>query len=234
MALFAVNFAFSVEQPQMDVHIEDIHVGETAQVKITLPTDATGIVTVSLDGHDYNATLVGGKATVDLRGLNAGNYTLEVTYHGEGNNSDVTMKDVKFEVIDPNPTVDNNTTGNASGEPTNSTPINNTTPDNNTTDITPDNQTNASGEPVNNTTVVVNNVTNVTNNTENVNNTNITNNTTTNNNVVQQQRAPTHNPRQPPKPHNQNQGINTNAGLPILVVIIVVIGVAGGIIYKKR
>ena len=231
MALFAVNFAFAAEQPQMDVHIEDIHVGETAHVKITLPTDATGVVTVSMDGHDYNATLVGGKATVDLTGLNAGNYTLEVTYHGEGNYSDVIMKDVKFEVIDPNPTVDNNTTGNASGEPTNSTPINNTTPVNNQTNTTPGNQSNASGEPVNNTTVIVNNVTNVTNNTENVNNTNITNNTT-NNNVVNQN-PPRHTPREPPKPHNQVLNMQ-NTGLPIIAVIIVVIGIVGGVIYKKR
>lgn len=249
LALFAVSSTFAAQQPQINVHANNIKVGETAHVQITLPADATGVVTVSVDGHDQKANIVGGKATVDLNGLNEGKHTIKVKYHGEGNYSDASAEK-SIEVTNPAP-AKNNTPGNASGAPVNNTPVKNNTnvtpnnhtnvtPKNNTnvtpknnTNVTPANKGNASGEPTNATPIVINNVTNITNNTNNTNNTNPTNvtNNTTNNPVVQN--VKNHPPKNPPKP--KNPGLNLkNTGLPIAVVIIVIIGIVGGVIYKKR
>ena len=237
LALFAVSSTFAAQQPQINVHANNIKVGETAHVQITLPADATGVVTVSVDGHDQKANIVGGKATVDLNGLNEGKHTIKVKYHGEGNYSDASAEK-SIEVTNPAP-AKNNTPGNASGAPVNNTPVKNNTnvtpnnhtnvtPKNNTnvtpknnTNVTPANKGNASGEPTNATPIVINNVTNITNNTNNTNN----------NPVVQN--VKNHPPKNPPKP--KNPGLNLkNTGLPIAVVIIVIIGIVGGVIYKKR
>ncbi|WP_407414852.1 Ig-like domain repeat protein [Methanobrevibacter sp.] len=257
LALFAVSSTFAAQQPQINVHVDNIKVGETAHVQITLPADATGVVTVSVDGHNQKANIVDGKATVNLNGLNEGKHTIKVKYHGEGNYSDASAQS-SLEVTNPAPSK-NNTPGNASGEPVNNTPVKNNTnvtpknntnmtpknntnvtPKNNTnmtpknnTNVTPANKGNASGEPTNATPIVINNVTNITNNTNNTNNTNTTNvtNNSTNNLVVPNTNK--HPPKKPPKP--KNPGLHfKNTGLPIAVAIVVIIGIVGGVIYKKR
>lgn len=54
-------------------------------ITVELPEDATGYVLVDIDGKGYYAKVTGGKATVDVAGLDAGNYTATVTYTGDDN-----------------------------------------------------------------------------------------------------------------------------------------------------
>ena len=55
---------------------------ENATVDITLPYDATGNVSVIVNGKTYNATLSAGKASVVIEILPAGVYEANVTYKG--------------------------------------------------------------------------------------------------------------------------------------------------------
>ncbi|ALT68043.1 adhesin-like protein [Methanobrevibacter millerae] len=54
-------------------------------ITVELPEDATGYVLVDVDGKGYYAKVTDGKATVDVAGLDAGNYTATVTYTGDDN-----------------------------------------------------------------------------------------------------------------------------------------------------
>ena len=109
LPIFAVNFAFAAET-EMNIYVDDINQGQTANVNITLPSDAQGEVLVSVNGQEYKANVVDGKATVNLTGLNAGEYKVLVTYGGNGNYSEVS-KEVNLTVSD----VSSQTTANASG-----------------------------------------------------------------------------------------------------------------------
>ena len=78
---------FSVAEliPDMTVTVSDIVYGEDTVVNICLNSDATGNVTVSVDGISYSATLIKGKTTVSISGVNAGdNKTVSVFYPGDG------------------------------------------------------------------------------------------------------------------------------------------------------
>ena len=205
LALLAVSVAFAAEKPEMSVYVADINVGEIAHVQITLPSDAQGNVTVSVDGQKYSANVVDGKANVDLPNLKAGDYVVKVTYPGSGNYSQI-EKQADLKVLESNNNASDtntNTSANASGAP-----------DTNTS-------ANASGAPDTNTAPVT--PTNVTNTTDTTNNTNVTPQKNTTNNT-----APVKPKKEPPKPLAGLEDKNT--GLPILllvlVVIIVVIGVA--------
>lgn len=140
MAVLAVNMVYAAE-PEMHVYVADINAGETAHVQITLPADAEGKVSVSVNGQSISADVADGQATVDLTDLKPGDYVVKVTYEGAGNYSKVS-KDVNLKVNDNSAPVDNNTTANASGEPvavqnvTNVTDNNTTANDTNTTNHT--------------------------------------------------------------------------------------------------
>ena len=158
LAFLAVNISFAAQQSQMSVHVTDIEEGSTAHVAITLPSDATGKVTVSLNGQNYTATVHGGQASVDVSGLKAGDYGVKVTYDGAGNYSKV-VKQANLKVaaqvksndtsVDTNTSTRTNTSANVSGEPagkvnttvlknlTNNTNSSNSTNDTNKSNITP-------------------------------------------------------------------------------------------------
>ena len=78
----------------INVNAEDIVEGETANVLITIPGDATGTVTVILNGEsrviDINSTTVRGlngilSMLVTYENLTAGNYTVIAVYSGNNN-----------------------------------------------------------------------------------------------------------------------------------------------------
>lgn len=222
LALFAVNSVFSAEQPEMSVFVADINAGEIAQVQVTLPENATGNVTVTVNDHDFNGTVTDGKANIELKNLKAGDYKVKVRYNGDENYSNIT-KEVSLTVNATAPQ-DNNSSSNASGEPSNTTPVEK---DTNTTPA------NASGNPTNNVPIIINNNTNVTNNTNitNITNNNITNNTNvtnnTNNVVVNQP------PKNPPKP-NTKPVDTKNTGLPIMLLLLVVVAVIIVVVFKRK
>ena len=65
------------------VKADNITVGEKAVIELTVIDDATGIVTVRVDGKDYNVSVVDGKGILVVPGLKVGNYTVDVKYLGD-------------------------------------------------------------------------------------------------------------------------------------------------------
>ena len=63
---------------------EDINVGEDETITINLPANATGNVTVEIDGKNYTAAVKNGKATISIPGLTAGSKVAKVYYSGDG------------------------------------------------------------------------------------------------------------------------------------------------------
>ena len=53
-------------------------------VAISLPSDATGTVTLVINGNDYSFPVVDGVANVKLPELDSGNYVYAITYSGDG------------------------------------------------------------------------------------------------------------------------------------------------------
>ena len=68
----------------ISVSAHDIYVGDTEHIVVTVPEDATGTVSIEINGVQYNATAENGKATFDVEGLASGNKTVAVTYWGDG------------------------------------------------------------------------------------------------------------------------------------------------------
>ena len=64
----------------IDVEVDDIYVGDTAVVTVTVPKDAKGTVTIEIDGVEYNATVVDGKAVFKVTGLKEGTKTVAVRF----------------------------------------------------------------------------------------------------------------------------------------------------------
>ncbi|MBO5151918.1 MAG: Ig-like domain repeat protein, partial [Methanobrevibacter sp.] len=89
----------SKENATVDINADDITEGENATIEVTLPEDATGNVTAVVDGKNYTAPVKDGKATLNIPGLSAGNYTVPVTYSGDDKYNPVT-KDVAVTVDD--------------------------------------------------------------------------------------------------------------------------------------
>jgi hypothetical protein len=61
----------------------EITEGETATITVTVDADATGVVLVDIAGNKFYADISAGKATVNVVGLTAGDYTAKVTYPGD-------------------------------------------------------------------------------------------------------------------------------------------------------
>ena len=69
----------------IDVEVSDIKVGEDAVISVKLLSDATGSVTVTVNGKDYTETVVNGVANVKVADLKAGTYDVAVKYSGDNN-----------------------------------------------------------------------------------------------------------------------------------------------------
>ncbi len=74
--------------------------GEDSVINVVGPKDATGNVTVLVNGKSYNVVLVNGSAKLTIKDLVAGNYNVTVTYSGD--------KNYEKQVIRTNFTVDIN------------------------------------------------------------------------------------------------------------------------------
>ena len=68
----------------ISVDAHDIYVGETETVVVNLPEDATGTVTIEINGKQYTTDrIVNGKAEFNVTGLAVGNKTVAVKYSGD-------------------------------------------------------------------------------------------------------------------------------------------------------
>ena len=98
------SFEISDVPSSVDVKVGNITYGEDAVIEVTGPEDATGNVTVTIDGKNYTAEMSNGKATVVVPGLEAGNHTVEVAYSGDDKyapNSTSAEVEVSKDAMDP-------------------------------------------------------------------------------------------------------------------------------------
>ena len=83
---------FSVLKVEVTIDNETIVISESADTtsySINLPSDATGNFTVVVDGGNYTAELVNGKATVNIPELSVGSHNLTVIYSGDNKYSSI-------------------------------------------------------------------------------------------------------------------------------------------------
>ena len=73
---------------------------DSPSYSINLPSDATGNLTVTVDGVNYTAPLVNGSATVTVPKLAPGNHNITVTYTGDDKYSGIS-KTSKYSVKEP-------------------------------------------------------------------------------------------------------------------------------------
>jgi hypothetical protein len=72
----------------------DAEAGSPSEITVELPQDATGNVTVIVDGKEVaTAPVEDGKATVEVPGLTAGNHTVDVVYSGDDTYSPAIVSD---------------------------------------------------------------------------------------------------------------------------------------------
>ena len=84
--------AFSVLRVQIPIDNETITIpdsADTTSYSINLPKDATGTLTVNVDGVPYTATLINGKATVNIPELTVGSHNITVSYSGDAKYSPI-------------------------------------------------------------------------------------------------------------------------------------------------
>ena len=81
---------------------------------ISLPSDATGTLTVTVDGKEYSQNLVNGKATVNIPELSEGSHNITVSYSGDSKYSPISKTSVV--VKDPVNSTSGNNTGNNTGD----------------------------------------------------------------------------------------------------------------------
>ena len=84
--------AFSVLRVQIPIDNETITIpdsADTTNYSINLPKDATGTLTVNVDGVPYTATLINGKATVNIPELTVGSHNITVSYSGDAKYSPI-------------------------------------------------------------------------------------------------------------------------------------------------
>ena len=78
--------SFTVDKAVSDVTVNFPVVGEDYVIISTIfENDATGEVTVTVNGESVTAELVNGLQVVYVPGLDAGDYLVEITYHGDDN-----------------------------------------------------------------------------------------------------------------------------------------------------
>ena len=71
---------------EMDVKVTEVVAGGNATVTVEVPKNATGTITVTIDGKKYTTDeIVEGKATLTVENLTAGDKTLIVEYSGDAN-----------------------------------------------------------------------------------------------------------------------------------------------------
>ena len=109
------NFKVNKVDSAIDVAVSDIKVGEDAVITVKLLSDATGNVTVNVNGKDYTEPVVNGMANVKVSGLKADTYDVIVKYSGD-NNYNAVVATSSFTVSKVDPTMDVTVDGIVFGE----------------------------------------------------------------------------------------------------------------------
>ncbi|MBQ6099892.1 MAG: Ig-like domain repeat protein [Methanobrevibacter sp.] len=92
------NFTVTKRTPVLDVTATGNSVGSNATISVSLPTNATGYVTVNVNGTNYTIKLNGGAGSVQIAGLGNGTYYVHATYLGDRQYFTATNNDKTFEM----------------------------------------------------------------------------------------------------------------------------------------
>ena len=98
----SAEFTVSKLNADMNVIVSNITYGSDETITVTVNNKATGTVTIAVNGKDYTEAIVNGKATFNVSGLAAGNYTVAVSYSGD-TNFNGTSTNLEFTVSKINP-----------------------------------------------------------------------------------------------------------------------------------
>ena len=71
--------------------LDEYYIGDTVVITCTLPNDATGTVTLSIDDTQYTAQLSNGVATFNITGLLSGNKSAYASYPGDSKYNNTTQ-----------------------------------------------------------------------------------------------------------------------------------------------
>ena len=97
-------------KPTIDVFAPEITVGDDGVITVIVPKDATGTITIEIEGRRYSAPIENGKAVFIVPGLKAGLHLIKVYYSGDGKYlSANTTGSIKVKALKENKT-DNKTT----------------------------------------------------------------------------------------------------------------------------
>ena len=80
-----VNASIEIKPKEtpISVNVTNIKVGDVEKIIVSVPSDATGNITISIDGKPYTQPIVNGNATFEISDLTAGNKTVAVNYLGD-------------------------------------------------------------------------------------------------------------------------------------------------------
>ena len=85
------NTTFTIDKAESDVTVNIPVIGEDYVIISTIfENDATGEVTVTINGETVTAELVNGLQVIYIPGLDAGDYLVEITYSGDENYKELT------------------------------------------------------------------------------------------------------------------------------------------------
>ena len=76
----------------MNVSVPEFKEGVNSTISVDLPKDATGTVTVEIDGKKYTANVTNGTAKENIPALSAGNHNITTTYSGDAKYDSMTKK----------------------------------------------------------------------------------------------------------------------------------------------
>ena len=79
------NTSFTINKKTPTITATATVTGQNVLITVTTPNDATGTVTAIVDGKNYNANIINGKATFNLTNMNPGTYDATVSYPGDNN-----------------------------------------------------------------------------------------------------------------------------------------------------
>ncbi len=97
-------------KPTIDVFAPEITVGDDGVITVIVPKDATGTITIEIEGRRYYAPIENGKAVFIVPGLKVGKHLIKVYYSGDGKYlSANTTGSIKVKPLKENKT-DNKTT----------------------------------------------------------------------------------------------------------------------------
>ena len=79
------TFTVHKKDTPISMEVESIHVGDTEIINVTVDSNATGNVLISIGSIHVYAELNNGRASVNITGLGVGKHNVTVTYEGDAN-----------------------------------------------------------------------------------------------------------------------------------------------------